>query len=162
MAYDPRANNGAGQFYGSDDLSAPAGNNSNVDIYTIDMATGVTTFVAEAQLAVDGEGLTFAADGLLYLEEDQGASGEGRSIFTIDPTNGNMMKAATFGGSADAESLSCNAGARSDYGDAPASYGYAAHSLPVFASTDNLAFLGSVVDDDDNIVAPGCCWKCPG
>ncbi|WP_457664695.1 SdrD B-like domain-containing protein [Thiolapillus sp.] len=153
LAYDPRANNGAGQFYGSDDRYAPAGNNSNVDIYSIDMVTGATTFVAEAQLAVDGEGLTFAADGLLYLEEDQGASGEGRSIFTIDPANGNMMKAATFGGTADAESLSCNAGARSDYGDAPASYGYAAHSLPVFANTDNLAFLGTNVDDDDNIVA---------
>jgi len=153
LAYDPRANNGAGQFYGSDDLSAPAGSSSNVDIYTIDMATGATTFVTEAQLAVDGEGLTFAADGLLYLEEDQGGSGEGRSIFTIDPANGNMMKAATFGGSADAESLSCNAGARSDYGDAPASYGYAAHSLPVFANTNNLAFLGTNVDDDDDIVA---------
>jgi len=153
LAYDPRANNGAGQFYGSDDRSAPAGNSSNVDIYTIDMASGVATFVAEAQLAVDGEGLTFAADGLLYLEEDQGGSGEGRSIFTIDPANGNMIKAATFSGSADAESLSCNAGARTDYGDAPASYGYAAHSLPVFANTDNLAFLGANVDDDDDIVA---------
>ena len=149
FAYDPRVD----QFYASTDRpsNVSGGSSTNVDVVSVNLTNGQTTFVGEAGLSVDGEGLSFAADGFLYIEEDRGSSGQGRAIFQVDPVTGNMVKAATFGGSADAESVACNAGGRSDFGDAPASYGYAAHILPFIlppASTSPL-HLGVEPGDDD-------------
>ena len=102
-------------------------------------------------LPIDAEGLTFAADGNLYSEEDQGASGTGRVIYEVDVATGNLTAAATFAGtSGDAESLACNAGERSDFGDAPASYGYAVHSIPVFNATPSPVHLGALRPDNDD------------
>ncbi|MEA1973833.1 MAG: GEVED domain-containing protein, partial [Candidatus Cloacimonadota bacterium] len=130
--------------------SSGDGASNNADIYEINLTTGVTTFKKELSLATDSEGITYAADGLFYTEEDQGSSGEGRSIFTVDLSDGSMMKAATFSGTADAESLACNAGERTDMGDLPDTYGYAVHSVPVFETTANTMYLGNSQGDDDN------------
>lgn len=74
LAYDPITD----KYYGTQDYTSSDGSSSNAAIYEIDLATGITTFAQEMSLATDSEGLTYAADGLLYTEEDQGASGLGR------------------------------------------------------------------------------------
>lgn len=61
-----------------------------------------------------------------------------------------MILAASFDGSSgDAESLACNAGEKTDMGDLPGSYGYAAHTIPVFSTTPNPMYLDTVPGDDD-------------
>ena len=145
IAYDPKSK----KFYGSKDYSSSSQGTNNSDIFEINMNTGVTTFITEVQHPVDAEGLTYAADGLLYNENDSGRYDGSRTIYAVNLTNGTMIKAATFSGSDDAESLACNAGERSDFGDAPSSYGYAVHSIPVFDITPHPVYLGTNAGDDD-------------
>jgi protocatechuate 3,4-dioxygenase beta subunit len=145
IAYDPISK----KFYGSKDYSSSSKGSNNSDIFEINMQTGVTTFIKEVQHPVDAEGLTYAADGLLYNENDSGRYDGSRTIYTVNLANGEMVEAATFSGNDDAESLACNAGERSDFGDAPSSYGYAVHSIPVFDITPHPLYLGDNPGDDD-------------
>ncbi len=100
-----------GVAYVADDRPSGAvdGNTENVDIYTLDLTTGATTFVVGTNLNIDGEGLAFANDGNLYIEEDRGAVG-GRTIYQVDLSTGNLTPAATFGGTGDLEGIAFNAG----------------------------------------------------
>ena len=160
LAFDPRNN----VYYGSINYtSALFGPSNNADYFIVDLATGITTFAGEMALPTDSEGLSFGADGNLYTEEDQGASGTGRVIYEVDPATGALTAAATFGGtSGDAESLACNAGERSDFGDAPDSYGYAVHSIPVFNTIPSPLHMGTLrPDNDDDPLSAGirrCGW----
>jgi len=141
LAYDPITD----KYYGSKDYASSGGRNNNADIYDINLITGVTTFAQELSFATDSGGLTYAADGLLYTE-DEGP----RRIYTIDISNGAIVEAASFDRTnGDVASLACNAGERTDMGDLPDSYGYAAHTLPVFTGILNPMYLGTVPGDDD-------------
>jgi len=129
------------EFYIQDD--------DTVDYYTLDIATGVTTFAFTTAFAIDGEGITYASDGTNYIE-DEDIAGQGRTIFVVDPDTGDLVPAAQLAISGDVESIMGNLGSRNDAGDAPASYGYAAHSLPVLTITPLTIYMGSIPPDAEN------------
>ncbi len=124
-------------------------NDDNVDYYTLDINTGVTTYAFTSALAVDGEGITYASDGKNYIE-DEGQAGQGRMLFSVDVPSGAMVPVAQLGSTGDVESIMGNLGVRDDSGDAPSTYGYASHSLPVIASTPVTIFLGSSQPDSED------------
>ncbi len=144
LAYDPIGDN----YYGmNDESSSSYGDGDNADLFDINLSTGIITFKSELESGADAEGITYAADGLLYTEDDDT---ETRRIFTVSPSDGNLTEAASFSGTTgDAESLACNAGEKTDMGDLPDIYGYAAHTLPVFLITANDMYLGVIPGDDD-------------
>jgi len=124
-------------------------NDDNVDYFTVDINTGTTNLAFATSLAVDGEGITYASDGTNYIE-DEGQAGLGRIIYIVDPSTGNLTPAAELGGDGDVESIMGNLGTRNDAGDAPSTYGYAAHLLPVLTSTPITTYLGSIAPDSEN------------
>ena len=124
-------------------------NDNNVDYYTVDITTGATSFAFSTSLGVDGEGITYASDGTNYIE-DENDVGQGRTIFIVDTDTGNLIPAAQLASSGDVESIMGNLGTRTDAGDAPSSYGYAAHLLPVLTSTGVSIYLGSVAPDSED------------
>lgn len=124
-------------------------NDNNVDYYTIDITTGATVFAFSTSLAVDGEGITYASDGTNYIE-DENLAGQGRTIFIVDTDTGILTPAAQLGSTGDVESIMGNLGTRNDAGDAPSSYGYAAHILPVLTSTPLSIYMGSVYPDSED------------
>lgn len=160
LAYDPIGN----QFYGSLDYPGALGGSSNSDILRFDLATARTTFVGEVSRRFDAEGISFAADGNLYMEDEgYGSSSDfadGRILrVNLNSTPFAITEAANLeginpGGVADFESIACNTGERSDFGDAPLSYGIAVHSVPIFDADANAqnakAYLGSLPADNDN------------
>jgi len=124
-------------------------NDDNVDYHTVDVTTGVTTFAFTTSLAIDGEGITYASDGTNYIE-DEGSAGQGRTIFIVDTETGNLIPAAQLGSTGDVESIMGNLGVRNDSGDAPSSYGYAAHLLPVLSSSPLAIYMGTVAPDSED------------
>lgn len=124
-------------------------NDDNVDYYTVDITTGVTSSAFTTSLAVDGEGITYASDGTNYIE-DENQAGQGRTIFVVDTDTGNLIPAAQLGSTGDVESIMGNLGVRTDAGDAPSSYGYAAHILPVLTTSSVSVYLGSVYPDSED------------
>lgn len=124
-------------------------NDDTVDYYTIDIATGVTAYAFRTSLAVDGEGITYASDGENYIE-DEGQAGQGRKIFKVDITTGNLIPVAELGSTGDVESIMGNLGVRNDAGDAPSTYGYAAHILPVLVATPVSIYLGNIAPDSED------------
>ena len=124
-------------------------NDNNVDYYTVDIITGVTTYAFSTASAIDGEGITYASDGTNYIEDENNV-GLGRTIFIVDTSTGELTPAAQLGSTGDVESIMGNLGTRNDAGDAPASYGFAAHLLPVLTTTPLTIYLGSVPPDSEN------------
>lgn len=124
-------------------------NDDTVDYYTVDIITGVTTFSFTTSLAVDGEGITYASDGKNYIE-DEGQAGQGRKIFSVDVPSGILTPVAELGSTGDVESIMGNLGVRNDAGDAPSTYGYAAHILPVLVATPISIYLGSNSPDSED------------
>ncbi|WP_273567703.1 GEVED domain-containing protein [Maribacter halichondriae] len=124
-------------------------NDNNVDYYTVDVTTGVTTFAFSTSLGIDGEGITYASDGTNYIEDENNV-GLGRTIFIVDTDTGNLIPAAQLGSTGDVESIMGNLGTRNDAGDAPSSYGYAAHILPVLTATGVSIYLGNVPPDSED------------
>jgi len=124
-------------------------NDNNVDYYKVDITTGITTYGFSTSSAIDGEGITYASDGTNYIEDENNV-GLGRTIFIVDTSTGVLTPAAQLGSTGDVESIMGNLGTRNDAGDAPATYGYAAHLLPVLTSTPTSIYLGSVAPDSEN------------
>ncbi len=124
-------------------------NDNNVDYYTLNITTGTTVSAFSTSLAIDGEGITYASDGTNYIE-DENTVGQGRTIFIVDTSTGNLIPAAQLGSTGDVESIMGNLGARNDAGDAPSSYGYASHILPILTSTPLLIYMGSEYPDSED------------
>ena len=124
-------------------------NDNNVDYYTVNITTGTTVSAFSTSLAIDGEGITYASDGTNYIE-DENTVGQGRTIFIVDTSTGNLIPAAQLGSTGDVESIMGNLGTRNDAGDAPSSYGYASHILPILTSTPLLIYMGSVYPDSED------------
>ena len=124
-------------------------NDNNVDYYTVDITTGVTTYAFTTSASIDGEGITYASDGTNYIEDENNV-GQGRTIFIVDTSTGDLIPAAQLGSTGDVESIMGNLGTRNDAGDAPATYGFAAHLLPVLTTTPLSIYLGSVPPDSEN------------
>ena len=124
-------------------------NDNNVDYYTLDITTGITAFAFSTVLSIDGEGITYASDGTNYIE-DENTVGQGRTIFIVDTSTGDLIPAAQLGSTGDVESIMGNLGTRNDAGDAPSSYGYAAHILPVLTATPLSIYMGYVYPDSED------------
>jgi hypothetical protein len=92
-----------GDAYGVDDYNY---DHLKPKLYEVDLSTGQTTFKVELSQVVDAEGLAYASDGNLYIEDEVNA--DGRKIYKVDLENGNLIPAALLGGSGDIEGLSCN------------------------------------------------------
>ncbi|MBW2938861.1 tandem-95 repeat protein, partial [Aureisphaera sp. CAU 1614] len=117
----------------------------DVNFYKINVSTGETTFAFSSSFAIDGEGIGFAADGKLYIEDESP-----RRIYQVNLTNGTLTAAAQLGGSSDVEGIMGNVGVRDDGGDSPSSYGWAAHQLPVLQSTPVSIYLGNIAPDSED------------
>ncbi|MCH9741376.1 MAG: hypothetical protein K0U38_11150, partial [Epsilonproteobacteria bacterium] len=99
LAIDPIT----GAMYGVDDYNY---DNKNPKIYKINLQTAETTFIVQTKSRVDAEGLAYASDGNLYLEDERYLNG--RKIYKVDLATGNLTPAANLGGSGDVEGISCN------------------------------------------------------
>ncbi|RTE51706.1 hypothetical protein EHW67_19910 [Arenibacter aquaticus] len=124
-------------------------NDGNVDYYTVDITTGVTTYAFSTSLGIDGEGITYASDGTNYIEDEDDV-GLGRTIFIVNTDTGALTPAAQLGSTGDVESIMGNLGVRDDSGDAPSSYGYASHRLPVLVGTGVSLYLGAIPPDSED------------
>lgn len=133
FAWDPVSN----KFY--------VQNDNTVDFYSIDIATGITTFEFTSAFGVDGEGLSANADSKLYTEDENT-----NRIYRIDTLTGDLTEVAFSSGTGDVESMMGNFGTRDDAGDAPSTYGWAAHGLPVLTTTAPAYYLGSSFPDDED------------
>ncbi|MCK5855810.1 MAG: hypothetical protein KAG56_11365, partial [Sulfurovaceae bacterium] len=78
-------------------------------IYKIDLNTGATTLLTSLSDVTDAEGLAFASDGNLYLEDERGDNPlSGRKIYQVNLQTGALTPSAILGGDDDVEGLSCN------------------------------------------------------
>ena len=129
-------------------------------LYTLNLQTGQTTFLFNLQQVIDAEGLAFADDGHLYVENDSDVgSSSHNKILRIDLNNGSLEEVSRLTSlEGDIETLSCNGGASIapppeppgpdpvfDYGDAPESYNVAFHMIP----SNPTIYLGSTPPDDE-------------
>jgi hypothetical protein len=92
-----------GEAYASDDYEY---DNISPNLHEINLKTGKTTFKVQMQGTIDAEGLAYASDGNLYVE-DEGYF-NGRKIYKINVVTGALTPSALLGGSDDVEGLSCN------------------------------------------------------
>ncbi len=121
--------------------------NSSVDFYTVDVGTASTTYAFTIQNNIEGDGIGFAADRKMYTEDD--SAGTNRLLYEVT-TTGNITPAANLGGIFDVEGVTGNAGTRTDGGDAPESYGWAAHYMSPIISNLPTTYLGIVPPDSEN------------
>ncbi|MBU1667901.1 LamG domain-containing protein [bacterium] len=92
-----------GEAFGADDYNY---NHQSPKLYHIDLKTGKSTFKVQTSDIVDAEGLAFASDGNLYIEDERYLNG--RKIYQLNLETGALTPAAELGGSDDVEGLSCN------------------------------------------------------
>jgi len=139
-------------FYGAINLTGGI----NPRIYSINLTTGATVLLGSVEDEIDGEGYAFGADGKQYMEDEADFSDFGipyiHEIDQVSPPFGTTPSAiiTDYNVTArDYESIACNDPERSDFGDAPTSYGVAVHSIPVFDATPSPVHLGPLRPDND-------------
>lgn len=140
-------------------------NNREPKLYSLNLQTAQATFLFSLQDEIDAEGLAFADDGNLYVENDSGvgSSSTRNKIHKINLSNGHLEEASYITNlQGDIETLSCNGGASIappidppttddplfDYGDAPESYNTAFHMIPTTSPT---IYLGTTPPDNEII-----------
>ena len=100
LAIDPRT----GNAYAVDDYNY---DNKAPKLYEIDLLTAKTTYKVTLAHIVDAEGLSFASDGKLYLEDEDNY--DGRKVYQVNLNNGVLTASAEYSDTlGDMESLSCN------------------------------------------------------
>jgi len=100
LAIDPMS----GEAYGVDDYNY---DKKRPKIYKLDLATGKTTFLVKTESVVDAEGLAYASDGHLYIEDETNL--DGRKIYRVDLQTGKLTPSANLEGTVgDFESIACN------------------------------------------------------
>jgi len=154
-------NSHTGDAYVIDDYNW---NNKKPKLYKLNLQTAQATFLFTLQDEIDAEGLAFADDGNLYVENDSGvgSSNTRNKIHKINLSNGSLEAASYLTGlNGDIETLSCNGGASIappidppetddplfDYGDAPESYNTAFHIIPPSPTV----YLGTTPPDNEII-----------
>ena len=80
---------GSGTLFAWSECSTSACTNSD-DLYTINLATGASTFVGESGLSTSNTGLAFAPSGTLYLKTSN-------EVYTISPLTGAPTFLVTLG-----------------------------------------------------------------
>jgi hypothetical protein len=98
-----------GEGFAIDDYNK---NNKKPKLYKLDLKTAKATFLTKLDEIADAEGLAFASDGNLYIEDEKyvNKNGEkvGRRIYRVDMRTGKLTPAAVLGGRGDIEALSCD------------------------------------------------------
>jgi hypothetical protein len=92
-----------GKAYASDDYEY---DEVSPNIHELNLKTGETTFKIQVQGSIDAEGLAYASDGNLYVEDEGYLNG--RKIYRINLETGELTPSALLGGSGDVEGISCN------------------------------------------------------
>jgi hypothetical protein len=101
LAIDPIT----GLGYAIDDYNY---DNNYPPLYSIDLSTGRTTFLTNLKNLADAEGLAFASDGNLYIEDEGRNDLDGEQLYQVNIENGTLIPAAITNSDADIEGLSCN------------------------------------------------------
>ncbi len=98
-------NPSTGEAYGTDDYDYDS---DTPELYRIDLSTGHTTYLTDTASIVDAEGLAYAADGNLYIENELSSN---HRIYKINPSTGALTEAVNYDSvSGDFEAISCNGG----------------------------------------------------
>lgn len=101
LAIDPST----GNAYAIDDYNYDS---KKPKIYKLDLLTGKTTFIVATKELVDAEGLAYAVDGNLYLEDEREYK-NGRKIYKVDLKTGDLIPSANFDQTiGDWESIACD------------------------------------------------------
>ncbi len=94
-----------GEAYGTDDYNYDG---KKPKLYKINLSTGATTFLTRTDSVVDAEGLAYAADGNLYIENELNSK---HRIYKLNPSTGALTEAVNYNSvSGDFEAISCNGG----------------------------------------------------
>ncbi|CAA6818517.1 MAG: Unknown protein [uncultured Sulfurovum sp.] len=101
LAIDPLT----GLGYAIDDYDY---SNLKPPLYSIDLKTGLTTFVTRLQNLADAEGLAFASDGNLYVEDEGRDDLDGKRLYKVNLQTGVLVPSAITNADGDIEGLSCN------------------------------------------------------
>ena len=96
-------NPATGEAYASDDYEYDG---ISPNIHKLNLKTAETTFKIQVQGSIDAEGLAYASDGELYVEDE--SYFDGRKIYKINLETGELTPSAFLGGSGDVEGISCN------------------------------------------------------
>ena len=141
LAIDPLT----GKGYAIDDYNY---DNKKPKVYALNLETGATTHITTLQHLADAEGLAFASDGNLYIEDEGRDDLNGKKLYMIDLTTGALTPAAITNANGDIEGLSCNGTAMKvsyDFGDAPDEYTHVSHKI-----SENLYLGNNKPDAEDD------------
>jgi hypothetical protein len=94
-----------GEAYAIDDYNY---NRVHPPLYKINLKTGSTTHITTLQNLADAEGLAFASDGNLYIEDEGRDDLDGKKLYKVDLTTGALTPSAITNANGDIEGLSCN------------------------------------------------------
>jgi len=101
LAIDPFS----GDAYAIDDYNYD-GNEPKV--YKLNLKTGSTTHITTLQHLADAEGLAFASDGNLYIEDEGRDDLIGKRLYMVNKETGELIPSAITDAIGDIEGLSCN------------------------------------------------------
>ncbi len=77
-------------------------------VYRLNLATGDTTHITTLQHLADAEGLAFASDGNLYIEDEGRDDLNGKKLYMVNTQTGELTPSAITNSNGDIEGLSCN------------------------------------------------------
>ena len=77
-------------------------------VYRLNLETGVTTHITTLQHLADAEGLAFASDGNLYIEDEGRDDLNGKKLYMVNLQTGELTPSAITNSNGDIEGLSCN------------------------------------------------------
>ncbi len=94
-----------GEAYAIDDYNY---DNKRPKVYKLDLKTGATTHITTLQHLADAEGLAFASDGNLYIEDEGRDDLDGKRLYMVNLDTGELIPSAITNAHGDIEGLSCN------------------------------------------------------
>ncbi|HHB93935.1 MAG TPA: hypothetical protein ENK88_02140, partial [Campylobacterales bacterium] len=77
-------------------------------VYSINLKTGATNYITRLQNLADAEGLAFASDGNLYIEDEGRDDLNGKRLYEVNLQTGALTPSAVTNANGDIEGLSCN------------------------------------------------------
>lgn len=101
LAIDPFS----GEAYAIDDYNY---DNNPPKVYKLDLKTGATTHITTLGNLADAEGLAFASDGNLYIEDEGRNDLVGKNLYMVNRETGELIPSAITNADGDIEGLSCN------------------------------------------------------
>ncbi len=94
-----------GEAYAIDDYNY---DNKKPKVYKLNLKTGTTINITTLQHLADAEGLAFASDGNLYIEDEGRDDLSGKRLYMVNLETGELIPSAITNSNGDIEGLSCN------------------------------------------------------